>query len=398
MKLFRSLTALLSLATLAHSIEYTRLTPSFINYAAESRNYKESPNTLYITNRNGGLAAVNITSAKQFDLIALWENDYPIEGQDRLDNFMVVTELAKGPNGAYPTSTGPKLHIFDLSLETTPNFELKPFQSIDLSGSIDAILHVKLTKLASGEIFAIITAGFAETVEGGVIFVNLTPHYNTLTEQTDPPYVKVLSTGIDQPEGIIISPTSPSTALVGGIKSSKIGIIDFSDFQNPLVLEERDDYGAQLVGAKKSDQPFSTTLNSNYVVLAQWGLTGGAMILDCTDSLNPKIVDETGWYHSLSLSYSNRVKLYKDLIVLPLEQPIGGFATIILEENGKLGEVREEHYPIGEIDKGDSIVDTSKSYCLAVNEGGWVYSFVAETNAVYIYCVWEVAGIGRSCS
>ena len=86
-----------------------------MNYAAESRNYPESPNTLYITNRNGGLAAVNITSAKQFDLLSIWENDFPIEGQDRLDNFLVVTELAKGPDGAYSTSTGPNLHLFDLS-------------------------------------------------------------------------------------------------------------------------------------------------------------------------------------------------------------------------------------------------------------------------------------------
>ena len=41
---------------------------------------------------------------------------------------------------------------------------------------------------------------------------------------------------------------------------------------------------------------------------------------------------------------------------------------------------------------------STKSYCLAVSEGGWVYSFVAETNAVYVYCIYDVAGIDKSCS
>lgn len=248
--------------------------------------------------------------------------------------------------------------MLPLRSESTLQFTLAPFQAIDLSASIDAILHIKLTKFPSNEVFAVITGGFASTVEGGVAFVDLTPHYNTLKEQTSPPSVKVIATNVEQPEGIILSPTSPSIAYIGGIKSDNLGIIDFSDPSNPIVLDERDDYGAQLVGAKKSDQPFESNLNPNYVILAQWGVTGGAMVLDCTDSSNPEIVSETGWFHSLSLSYSNRVKLYHDLILLPLEQPIGGFATIKLEDDGELGDVQYEHYPIGEIDEGDDdIVD-----------------------------------------
>mmetsp|Transcript_3976 Transcript_3976/g.7472 ORF Transcript_3976/g.7472 Transcript_3976/m.7472 type:complete len:404 (-) Transcript_3976:22-1233(-) len=381
----------------AESVDYTRLQPSAVNYPAEARNYRESPNTLYITNRNGGLAAFNITSAKQFDLLSMWANDLPLEGQDRLGDFLVVTELARGPDGDYPNSSGPKLHFFDLSKEGSPSFSLCPFQSLDLSTYIDAILHVKLTKLPSDELFAVITAGFATNVQGGVIFFNVTSQYNTLKEDTQTPFVKILETGVEQPEGIILSPTSPTTALIGGIKSDKIGIIDFSDVSNPYIVEERDDYGKQLVGAKKSDQPFATNLNENYVVLAQWGASGGVMVLDCADSSNPRIVDETGWFHSLSLSYSNRVKLYKDFILLPLEQPIGGFATVQLGVDGKLGDVQEEHYPLDELGEGDDVVDQSKSYCLAINEGGWVYSFVAETNAVYVYCLYDVAGVNKHC-
>ena len=93
------------------------------------------------------------------------------------------------------------------------------------------------------------------------------------------------------------------------------------------------------------------------------------------------------------------MKLYKDFILLPLEQPIGGFATVQLGVDGKLGDVQEEHYPLDELGEGDDVVDQSKSYCLSINEGGWVYSFVAETNAVYVYCLYDVAGVNnKNCS
>ena len=114
-----------------------------------ARNYPEDPATLVVTCRGGGLKVFDM-AAEPGGLVAKarWATDAAVEGQDRLDNHLVVAELGLGPSGVpYPGASGPKLHLFELAPPLA--VDLAPVGSMDLSGVIDAILHVKF--LVQGE-------------------------------------------------------------------------------------------------------------------------------------------------------------------------------------------------------------------------------------------------------
>ena len=170
---------------------------SNLSYAAESRNYPEDPDSLVVTARGGGFRVFNISGPGQFDPVAQWTTGAAVEGQDRKGDLLVVSELGLGPGSApLPGSDGPKLHLFDFAggggggggaaaASTTTGAAapslllpaaLEPFASVDLSPFIDAVLHVKLLRPAGAneEVWAACSGGFATSVPGALVLVNLT--------------------------------------------------------------------------------------------------------------------------------------------------------------------------------------------------------------------------------
>ena len=123
----------------------------------------------------GGFKVFNISGPDQLTTLSRWESTLAVEGQDRRGDILVVAELGVGPAGPFLGSTGPKLHLFDLSPPLPP--ALNPVASIDLSGAIDAILHVKVVdarSVAYPEVCAVCIGGFATWVAGALVLVNVT--------------------------------------------------------------------------------------------------------------------------------------------------------------------------------------------------------------------------------
>jgi hypothetical protein len=104
---------------------------SSLFYAAESRNYPEEPNVLFVTCRGGGFKVFNITDSAQFETVSQWTSEAAVEGQDRLGNLLIISELGVGPDGPFPNSNGPKLHLLDVSAPLPSAIE--PFATVDLT-------------------------------------------------------------------------------------------------------------------------------------------------------------------------------------------------------------------------------------------------------------------------
>jgi len=169
-------TIIASLALSTPSLTFVkRIVDPEVYYAVESRNYPEAPDTLIVTCRGGGLKIFNTSSSNDLTTLSRWDSTLAVEGQDRRGNTLIVAELGVGPSGPFPGSQGPKLHVFDVSSPLPP--DLEPIASVDLSGVIDAILHVKFVDAGSAaypEVWAVCSGGFATTVDGAVVLVNIT--------------------------------------------------------------------------------------------------------------------------------------------------------------------------------------------------------------------------------
>ena len=78
------------------SEDYVRLSDPDLYYAAESRNYPEDPDTLFVTMRGGGVKVFDISEPAQLKAVSQWHTDRAVEGQDRVGDLMVVAELGRG--------------------------------------------------------------------------------------------------------------------------------------------------------------------------------------------------------------------------------------------------------------------------------------------------------------
>jgi hypothetical protein len=74
-----------------------RIADPDLYYAAESRNYPEAPNTLFVTKRGGGVKVFDISeSTGELKTVSAWVTDRAVEGQDRVGDLLVVAELGRG--------------------------------------------------------------------------------------------------------------------------------------------------------------------------------------------------------------------------------------------------------------------------------------------------------------
>uniref|UniRef100_A0A7S2RGE7 Uncharacterized protein n=1 Tax=Rhizochromulina marina TaxID=1034831 RepID=A0A7S2RGE7_9STRA len=344
---------------------------STLDYAVESRAYPEAPQHLFVTCRGGGLVVLDTSSTTPTQplrppTIGRWDSDLAVEGQDRRGDLYVVAELGVGPNGPIPGSL-PRLHVFhNVTAQLEAGALLTPDEVVDLSPWIDAILHVKLLESPQGT-FAVCTGGFATTVQGGVVVVQL------LQSAEAAPRVAVLEIPVSQPEGVMI--VANRAAWVGGISSSALAVVDLSIPLTPSLAWFQDGVGAQLVAASWVDQPFGEPpvgQDAHCVYMAAWGSPGGLVVFNASDPLAPVLLSET---KSPRLAMANRVKLYHNVALVPLEQRVGGFGIIDLADAARFSATHV----------APSIVNNTKAYCLSVTEKGRVYLFIAETATVHVY-------------
>lgn len=268
-------------------------------YAAESRNYPEDSDTLFVTCRGGGMKVFDMmASPGELTAVARWSSTAAVEGQDRLGSHLVVSELGLGPGGPFPGSSGPKLHLFDVSSKPLPG-DLTPVGSVDLSGVIDAILHVKFLVPPGGnanEVWCVCSGGFATTTPGAVILVNVTAllaapaHWGPA--EAAAAGVAVLSVPeVKQPEGVMVAPLDGRFLYVGGINSTTLAVVDVADFYAPRVVELRAGVGAQLVAASWKDQPHGAASAAHTAAVYAGAVAQAAVVADGNNRGSKGVVD-----------------------------------------------------------------------------------------------------------
>uniref|UniRef100_A0A7S2TM36 Methanethiol oxidase n=1 Tax=Lotharella oceanica TaxID=641309 RepID=A0A7S2TM36_9EUKA len=421
------------------TFKYSYTNTTLFNYAAESRGYPEEPDRVFVTCRGGGMTVIDLSTpgSNPPDVVARWETPWTVEGQDRMGELLVVSELGRGPAGPLPR--GPHLHLFRLPRDGAYGPALSPFGSVNLTSHIDAILHVKLYQNDGGETWAICSGGFATTAEGALVAVNLTRvllDWGNSSEGSESLgdfrgghdvrarsaaiAVSVLETDVSQPEGVMIV---GDYAYIGGINSSTLAVVALDD-PSPMhmhVVAHRDHYGAQLVATSWAKEPFGSG-PPDLLYMADWREVGGLAIVNTSDPTMPVLLSSV---RSQQAAKANRVKMFQlrlgpwlphqgdpevmNLALLPLEQPIGALAVVDVTNATEARLVAVQRLPLfptashnkdgrdrnrnswtktksrSSKDDDDAPWTSTKTYCLAVSQSAEVHVFVALTSTVYVF-------------
>jgi len=390
--------------------EYTQniiqsINDGHLKHPVRARNFPDDPTTLWITCRGhpdkydnlrgGGLFKYDIGwSGKKFKFLEGWTLDSPVEGLFKLDNFLIVAEMGRGPSGdAYKNKmledSRPTLHIFRLDLDIV----LSPIISLDLSSETDAILHVECTKF-NNRAYAICSSGFATT--NSVIIVDITDVIEKKPNSEVLKNLKIIKIPVDvhYPEGINISPTCPHVIYTGGIimhsmqHVMRIARVDLHELFNnesaPItyISNNGGPVGGQLVGASRIDQPIfeephygSFGYNDFTLYLSGWGYPGRFGILD-TESDNLEIIEDSDF------SFMNRVKLWRNYAFLPLEIKHADFPVMDDLFKGVVG-------VIDITTKEKKILDTSSKSVTGLDHGNetldGIYTLAVNCDNLYVF-------------
>jgi hypothetical protein len=188
-----------------------------LNYVVRSIIYPEDPNTMFLTLRGGGISTYDVSYPANPTLLTHWD-EVPcrhVEGQDRIDNLLVVTDISRGG-----------LFLFDVSDPAI----LVQLSYLNLEG-IDNVLHTRIYR-ANDKMYALFSGGFHFiTGEPSDLFgaVDITDPKNPFFVSKIPHYCQMVSEIGD--DGILYA------ALWGGLYSNKGGLAAF-DVSDPMSIHE----------------------------------------------------------------------------------------------------------------------------------------------------------------
>ncbi len=316
-----------------------------LNYVVRSNIYPEDPNTMFLTLRGGGISTYDVSDPANPTLLTHWD-EVPcrnVEGQNRIANLLVVTDISRGG-----------LFLFDVSDPTN----LVELSYLNLEG-IDNVLHNKIYR-ANDKMYALFSGGFNFTTkQPSDLFVAV-----DISDPKNPFFVSKINTGISGTEGISIK---GDYAFLGGFGSTKFSVIDLSDPTNMKIVKTLDEpHYCQMVSEIGDD---------GILYAALWGGLysdkGGLAAFDVSD---PRNIHEISHVFSKDMAKANRVKIQGDHVFLPLEVENGGGVAIVDRTNPK---------KLLHVKTVIDIPEVSKSYCLAIKQD-YLYLFCSKTNSMIV--------------
>ncbi len=316
-----------------------------LNYVVMSNIYPEDPYTMFLTLRGGGISTYNVSDPATPELLTHWDENPArhVEGQDRIGDLLVVTDISRGG-----------LFLFDVSNPAN----LIKLSYLNLEG-IDNVLHVKTRKLGN-RMYAFLSGGFHFTTdEPSELFVAV-----DITDPKTPFFVSKIKTGVLGPEGISIK---DNYAYLGGFLSTKFLVIDISAPTNMKIVKTLDEahYG----------QMVSEIGNDGILYAALWGAVdsdkGGLAAFDISD---PGNIDEINYIFSKDMAKANRVKFHQNYVFMPLEFEKGGGVAIVDKSNPK---------KLRHVKTILDIPGVSKPYCLALKQD-YLYIFGSKANTMVV--------------
>ena len=321
-----------------------------LNYVVRSIIYPEDPNTLFLTLRGGGISTYDITNPANPELLTHWDEEPSrhVEGQDRLGNLLIVSDISRGG-----------LFLFDV---TNPaDLVLLSYLSLD---EIDNVLHNRIYQ-ANDRMYAFLSGGFNyKTGELSDLLVAV-----DISDPKNPFFVSKISTYIPGAEGITIK---DNYAFLGGFGSNKFAVIDISD---PFNMEI-----ARILEEPHYCQMVSQIGDDGILYVALWGglhsNKGGLAAFEITD---PKNIFELSHVFSEEMYKANRVKLQGDFVFMPLEIEDGGGVAVVDRNNPK---------NLRHVKTVLDIPGVIKPYCLAVKQD-YLYIFGSKTNTMVVMKIIE---------
>jgi hypothetical protein len=260
-------------------------------------------------------------------VISVWDspNNDAVEGQDRINDLLVVCSIDQGG-------------IYTFNLSSSSSLELLAYTDIPDAGST---LHVKLKQYkSSARTVAFLSQGWCENVQlmGCDRFGWTKVHIVDVTNATHPTVLGSISTSVLQPESLQVR---GNYLYVGGIGSNVLAVLNITNPDNVQVMcaggicSSHPHYN-QMVGevlhngVDGSFHPVQEDDDANLLhrfwLAALWGTPGGLAVFD---TLNPALPVPVHHLTDKSLSTANRVHVHNHYAIIPIEQdPAGGFAVL----------------------------------------------------------------------
>jgi hypothetical protein len=228
-----------------------------LNYVVRSKIYPQHPNALYLTLRGGGVSVYDVSNPSNPQLKTHWdENNVAVEGQDCVDNLLVVIAINTG-----------MLYTFDVS---NP-FKLVKLGSLEMDIGIPIIqkfkaLHTKIYT-QNGKKYAIVTSPLTTQ------FVAV-----DVTEPKNPQQIYSLLTGVLGLEGVYLK---DHYAFCGGYWDEEFVVIDLSNLPSGMQIKKtlKEDYYRQMVSIIGPSNP-------NVLYASCWADRGGLAVFDVSDPEN----------------------------------------------------------------------------------------------------------------
>jgi len=293
--------------------------------------------------RGGGITLLDITNPSAPKVFQRWNRvNVDMEGQDRSGNIF-ITIARRGELFIYKVFKNKKIYMIA---------RLK-LPAIDVHAPVAfaiPALHTRIYKKGKN-LYAMITCPWSKKL----MAVDITDAYK-------PKFVSAINTKIKGIEGIQIY---KDHAYVGGFRSNHYKVYDIS---NPskmrLVQTLKNKSFSQMVPEMSPDYP-------NRLFVALWGDPGGVASFDLTE---PSKIHVHNMVTDSSMAKANRVKIKNDLILLPLEQKVGG-----------IGIVKIRKFPPGLIKQVTmtNIPEVIKPYTLNFKDD-YIYLFGSESKSMAI--------------
>ena len=312
-----------------------------LNFVVRSMIYQEDPNTLFLTLRGGGISIYDVSDSSNPRLLTHWDEKpcRVLEGQDRKNNLLIVTDISRGG-----------LFLFDISDPSN----IIQLSYLNLDG-IDSVLQTRIYQ-TNDKMYAMLSGGFNyKTDKPSDLFIAV-----DITNPKNPFFVSKIKTDILGTEGISIK---GNYAFLGGFMSSKYSVIDLSDITNMKIIKTLDKPYAREMVSEIDDKGILCT--------ALWGDKGGLATFDIS---NPKNIHELSHVVSKYMGKANRVKIQGNYVFIPLESKEGGGVGIVDKTNPR---------KLVYIKSVLNIQGVSKPYCLAIKED-YLYLFSSKTNSMSI--------------
>jgi len=321
----------------------TIMDPKNIPYVVKSEIYPEDPNTMFLTLRGGGLTIRDISNPASPKVVQRWnKGGLDMEGQDRKGNIF-ISIARRGELLVFKINR--KNRIYQIARLKLPTIKQRNPHLFVIPA-----LHTRIYKKGNYS-YALITCPWSKRL----LVVDI-------TIPQKPKYISGVNTRVKGLEAIQIH---KDHAYVGGFRSHRFRVFDLSDLHKlKLVQNIHNNNFSQMVPEMSKDYP-------NILFSALWGKPGGVVAFDLTKPNRISILDMA---LDKAMAKANRVKIKKDLILLPLEQSIGGLGIV---------KIRKKPFKLVKQLTMREIPDVKKPYTMNY-KGDYIYIFGSETDSMAI--------------